>query len=367
MDQLQKTINVEEVHNKEYDGDNFGIVVLRFKGVTIYDVNSIRRAAWKNVPIYAFPEDSINVIKNTCIAADNLMMKTNLCQLPVLELHGNIKIDPELDYLHEKYWKNTKYNDVNRPKIKNENGEEIEKLIEILMKFKNTEPQTLKTFYTNDPNVAVYVENTKVDMYKGTLPIPLITLAGGEEFECHMRAVLGVGEKHAIFNSAKQAKHVIDQLKISGEEQTHVVFDTFNENNTYTLNVHPCGMLSNYKVIIRSINYILWRLDLTRNEITNMCNNADLKKMGELIFNLIGEDDTLGGIINYEFQSHPKLKASGKERLNFFSKEIKIKILYLTSMKKNEVIDVINQCFDNLIMKFKVIKTKVINLSKVAH
>jgi hypothetical protein len=144
-------INVEERSHKPYDS-NFEVLILEISGSdsNIPLINSFRRACNDNVPKYAFVRELIK-INNNKSAYHNDYMTLRLSQLPVFNVKTH-DIDPKLDYLHEKYWKNVDYLDKNRNKPDNE------KNIEIQINVHNNSDE-LKAITTSDPGFKVYIDN----------------------------------------------------------------------------------------------------------------------------------------------------------------------------------------------------------------
>ena len=102
-------------------------------------LNSLGRIAVKRVPSYAYAKKLINIARinpetgyHGSIAFNNDMMRLRLSNTPVMN------IDPEISFLHEKYWQNIDYLDEKReihPK---------EKSIEVLIDVKNTHDDSVK-------------------------------------------------------------------------------------------------------------------------------------------------------------------------------------------------------------------------------
>ena len=92
--------NIKEI---EYNEDKFGSTFLKLEISGPYAhhtiLNSIRKIAINQIPIYAFHPDKINIFKNTSVY-DNSYMKGRLSQIPI----NNIKHD--IKFLSLLYYKN---------------------------------------------------------------------------------------------------------------------------------------------------------------------------------------------------------------------------------------------------------------------
>ena len=91
-------------------------------------INSLGRIAVKRVPTYAYAKDLINIERinpetgyHDSVAYNHDMMRLRLSNIPVMN------VDPELSFLHEKYWQNVDYLDKKR------DIHEKEKKIEVLI------------------------------------------------------------------------------------------------------------------------------------------------------------------------------------------------------------------------------------------
>jgi DNA-directed RNA polymerase subunit L len=290
---------------------------LDFEGKDVYPklINTISRVAGNGLPSYAFPPQLINIEQNTTAAFDNQYMQLRLSNLPIYD----VSIDSF--HLHDKYWKNVNYADLNRDK------NPLEKDIKIYLNHHNNSNQ-IQHVTTND--VKVYIDGEEVQMYDKNYPILIIKLRPNDSFKFNMKAVLGLGELHAIWRSAVNS------------------YAPYNDK-TYELHLHSNGQESEFVILVKSCKHILKRLDDIKAQIEKMVREREIKNDSKLALILDGEDHTMGEILNYEFQSHPNL-TSGVCKPDLLIKSVTFKLEALDSSK---IIKSILECIDTLINKYK--------------
>jgi DNA-directed RNA polymerase subunit L len=285
-------MNIKEVSNKtdEYDTSK---LELEISGSSInYSlINSLRKMCINQIPTYAFHATTINITKNTSIY-DNTYMKERLSQLPIRDINHKINILPL------KYYKNVNFagNYEKHPDDKHQ--------IEYYVKIKNNGPNNILNVTTHDLIMNI---NGEVVKNKEKNPILLIQLKIGEEFECSMKGVLGIGEIDSIFNSAHSYYREIDLTK-------------------YLLTVVTVGQLSNYDILSRSCLILIEKLKVIKDNINNEQYNKMITDENSIILELINEDHTCGGIINHILQDKKNVIYSGITKQNFMQKNILFKI-----------------------------------------
>lgn len=292
---------------------------LEFEGKDVYPklINTISRVAANGLPTYAFPSQLIKIEQNTTSAFDNQYMQLRLSNLPIYD------VPLDLFHLHDKYWKNVNYADLNRDK------NPLEKDISLYLNVHNNSNQ-IKNITTND--VKVYIDGEEVQMYDKDYPILIIKLRSNDSFKFNMKAVLGIGELHTIWRTAVNS------------------YAPYNDK-TYELNLHSNGQESEFIILIKSCNHIIKRLDDIKSQIVKMDINRGDKNNSKLSLILDGEDHTMGEIINYEFQSHPNL-LSGVCKPDFLIKSVTFK---LESLDPSKTIKSILECISTLINKYEYI------------
>ena len=194
-------IDMKEIEYFKSSGIKSHYLILSFSGkdCNIKIMNMLRRICHNYIPIYAFAQ--IVITENTTVAFDNDIVSRELSFLPVCN------VDPELYILEPEYWKNVNYYDPGRKKHPNE------KNVELYVNASNKDTNIVK-ITTNDANV--YINGKQEQMYDKKNPILLIELNKNQSFKCHMKAVLGIGEEHARWKSARN------------------VFYEQNKNDTFT-------------------------------------------------------------------------------------------------------------------------------------
>jgi DNA-directed RNA polymerase subunit L len=309
-------MSIKEISNKtdEYDTSKLELEISG-SNINYAFINSLRKMCINQVPIYAFHASTINITKNTSIY-DNTYMKERLSQLPIRHLNHNINILPL------KYYKNINFgsNYVKHPDDKYQ--------IEYYVKIKNDGPENILNVTTNDLIMTI---NNEVVSNKEKNPILLIQLKIGEEFECSMKGVLGIGELESIFNSAHSYYKEIDP-------------------NKYLLTVITSGQLTNYDILARSCLILIEKLKVIKEGVNNEQYNKLITEENSVILELINEDHTCGGIINYILQNKKNVIYSGVTKQNFMQKNILLKIKTdKTTTPIKALVEAIDDCINDIV------------------
>jgi DNA-directed RNA polymerase subunit L len=266
-------------------------LILNGKDLNPKIINMLRRVCTNYIPVYAYPPDLINIIENTSIAFNNDMMRLDLSLLPIYN------VDPGLFELDEEYWQNVNYADKDRKRHENE------KTIEFFVSRHNNSSDIIRVT-TNDAQV--YINGEQVEMYDKKYPISLIKLKGNQTFKCHMKGVLGIGERRddgALWKSCKNAYYWP------------------NDDGSYNFTIKGNEMFSEYNLLIKSCKFIIFRLTKIKNLVANKKLAAD--KIVEII--LDDEDHTLGEPINFELQTHADVPFCGFSKPDHSIKSVNIK------------------------------------------
>lgn len=301
-------MQVKEISNTE---DSYGSTCLQLeisgKNVCFQTINSIRKASINQIPIYGLHSDKIKITRNSSVY-DNSFMICHLSQLPITKFNHNIK------FLPSKYYENINFAD---PKI--ERFSEDIYQINYSIKVKNEGPNDLLNVTTNDLVISITNTTNEKDPLVSDEPIPvkekysekypiLITqLRFGEEFECSMKGVLAIGELNGIFNASNTYYKELSPEK-------------------FLLSVESNGQLPEYEILIRACEIIIEKLKIMKENIS-----SDQYKMIEtnnnsLILEVLGEDHTCGGPINWVLQNMKEVKFSGINKPDFLQKVINIVI-----------------------------------------
>ena len=345
------SINIKTFNHDKYNGFNLETLSLLFSGddLNIKLINSLRRACIDGVPGYGFPRELINIKENTTIAYNNDYMTLRLSHLPIFNTSKKkqLNIDPEIDYLHEKYWNDVDYRDDDRLQIKDKDNNNIEKNIEIQIDTENTTDKLIN-IDTSDTGVKIYIENELIEMYDKKYPILLIKLRPGEKFKCYMKATLGVGELNNIWSNCTNAWHYYE--------------DEENDKNLI-LEIRSYGLINSYDIFTRGCGYLLKKLSILRKELTRQLLKNKIN-VESFILELINEDNTIGELINYELQSQKNIIYSGITIPDNLKKNINIKISADSNVNQKKFIGIIEECFDILDNKINRIKKKIKSIKK---
>ena len=315
--------------------DDYGSTYLKLefsgKDIDYSIVNGLRKVCLNQIPIYAFHPSKINILRNSSVF-DNSYMRERLSQLPIYKLNHNIK------YLALKYYKDVNFADTKLVKHIDDVNE-----IELYIKAKNIGPEHIMNVSTLDIKFTInneIIENSKI--YSEKYPILLIQLRAGEEFECSMKAVLAVGELDAIFNAS------------------NAYYEEITENK-YEFMIESCGQIKEYDILTRGCDIIIEKLKIIKENVNQNQYQIVITENNSMIIEIINEDYTCGGPINYHLQKLNLVLFSGITNPDFMQKNIIIKFKVDKSVKP---IDIFNEAVDNTEKMFNQIKNKLINLNE---
>jgi len=322
-------IQIEQVDQSinEYGNTSLNLLISG-KDMAYPLVNSLRHVCINQIPIYAFHTDKINIFKNTSVY-DNSYMKGRLSQLPI----NNIKHD--IKFLSLLYYKNVNFAD---PKIQKHEKDTFE--IDYYVKAKNSGLEQEKILYVSTNNLRItindeVIENSK--LYSKEYPILLIKLRPGEEFECSMKGVLATGEMNSIFNAA------------------NVYYDEINKNK-FNFTIKSYGQLSEYDLLILGCDIIIEKYNIIKENITNNEYKLITTEDNCLILEMLNEDYTCGGPLNYILQGFEEVIFSGITKPDFLQKCMLIK---LKVDKKYKLVDILLKGIDICINQFNKIKSEL--------
>lgn len=323
-------INIDEI---EYTVDEYGSSYLKLeihgKDIGYQIVNALRKVCMNQIPIYAFHPSKINILRNSSVF-DNSYMRERLSQLPIFKFHHNIK------YLASKYYKDANFAD---PKIVKHSDDTND--IELYIKAKNIGPEHTMNVSTTDIKYTInneVMDNSKY--YSPTHPILLVQLRAGEEFECSMKGVLAVGELDSIFN-ASNAYY---------EEIT---------DDRYEFMIESAGQLDEYEILIRGCDIIIEKLAIIKDNINQNQYQIVITENNSMILEILNEDYTCGGPLNYHLQNHESVLFSGITNPDFMQKNIIIKFKVKDGFNP---IDIFNESVDSTEKMFNKIKKIFVEL-----
>jgi DNA-directed RNA polymerase subunit L len=318
-------MQVKEISNTQ---DSYGATCLQLelsgKNVCYQTINAIRKASINQIPIYAFHPDKINITRNSSVF-DNSELSCHLSQLPITKFNHNIKLLPL------KYYKGVNFADSKFERFPDDIYQ-----INYSVKTKNDKPNPLLDVTTNDLIISITSTSTEDDKLVSNEPIPvsekysekypilLVQLRPGEEFECSMKAVLGIGELDGIFNASNTYYKEVSPDK----------FLLFVESN---------GQLPEYEILIRACEIIIEKLILIKENLNNE-QYTMMQTNNSLILEILNEDHTCGGPVNWILQNMKEVTFAGVNKPDFLQKIISIVVQCDDSVKPiNLLTKAINQ------------------------
>jgi DNA-directed RNA polymerase subunit L len=295
------------------------------KDINFPIVNAIRKVCINQIPTYAFHTDKINIARNNSVF-DNSTMKERLSQLPITKIKNEVK------FLPLKYYKDINFNDYKYERHLNDTTN-----VEYFIKAKNNGPEKLLNVNTNDLQININNEKINVnDKYSEKNPILLIQLRIGEEFECSLKGILAVGELDSIFNSS------------------NCYYDEIDENK-YLLMIESCGQISEYEILILGCEILIEKMKIIKENLNNEQYKTIITENNSLILELINEDHTCGGPINYLLQNMKEVIYSGITKQNFMQKNLLLKVKTDNSI---DPIKVLIKAIDDSVLLFEEMKNK---------
>jgi DNA-directed RNA polymerase subunit L len=327
-------MNIREIENSI---DDFDSTILKLeisgKNISFPIINALRKVCINQIPIYAFHTDKINILRNNSVF-DNTYMRERLSQLPITKLNEN----NVLNFLPLKYYKNINFNDKNFEKHPEDTIN-----IEYYIKAKNDGPYKILNVSTNDLQININNEKIKSnEKYSEKNPLLLIQLRIGEEFECSLKGVLAVGEYNSIFNASS------------------CYYDEIAEDK-FIFNIESNGQITEYNILIKGCDIIIEKLKIIKENINNQQYKNINMENNSLILELLNEDHTCGGPINYILQNMKEVIYSGITKPNFMEKNL---ILKLKVEKSSDLYKILNKAIDEGIILYEEFKRKFIELYK---
>lgn len=331
------SIKLEDFHQSDGVDASWLKLVFSGKDNNIKLVNALRRTALNHVPSYAFSADSIKIETNTSVAFNNDYMTGRLQNIPILG------IDPDVSYLHEKYWKDINYSDVKRER----HPEEVN--IEASVNIHNNSASVMDV---TTHNMKLYIDNELVDPspYKKIAPMLIIKLKPNESFKVLMKGVLGIGRRHISWASARNAFY--DEI----EE---------GQNKKYEFQIEGNGQSNEYKILQKCCKYLIKRLHNLKTDLQRRVDEKEIKQTQNILYEIQGEDHTIGELLNYEFQSNDEIMFSGFMKPNLLVNNIMFKVVSID--KQKSPLNAMLESFDTLINKINYIGFLISEISTDKH
>jgi DNA-directed RNA polymerase subunit L len=325
-------MNIKELENYIDDFDSsFLKLEITGENISFPIINALRKVCLNQIPIYAFHADKINILRNNSVF-DNTYMKERLSQLPITKIKNEVK------FLSQKYYKDVKFSDKNFERHINDTIN-----IEYFIKATHDGPEKILNVNTN--NLQININNEKIDIqdkYSKKNPILLIQLRIGEEFECSMKGVLAIGELNSIFNAS------------------NCYYEEITENK-YIFMIESNGQITEYEILLTGCDILIEKFKIIKENINSDQYKIILTENNSLILELMNEDYTCGGPINYILQNMEEVVFSGITKINFMQKNLLFKI---KTDKSTDPFKVLNKAIDESISLFEEFKNKINNLYK---
>lgn len=330
-------MQVKEISNTQ---DSYGATCLQLevsgKNVCYQTINSIRKASINQIPIYAFHPDKINITRNSSVF-DNSELSCHLSQLPITNFNHKIKLLPL------KYYKEVNFADSKIDRFPDDIYQ-----INYSVKSKNNGPNPILNVTTNDLTISITSTLTDDDKLISSEPIPpkekyseekpilLVQLRPGEEFECSMKAVLAIGELDGIFNASNTYFKEIAPDK-------------------FLLSVESSGQLSEYEILIRACEIIIEKLKILKENLNND-QYTTMQTNNSLILEILNEDHTCGGPINWVLQNMKEVTFSGVNKPDFLQKIISIVV---QCEEPEKPINLLNKAIDQSVKIYEEFKNNI--------
>lgn len=337
-------VKISVIVNKPTKDLEYSELILNISGLSHVYLNTIKRILYEYIPTYAFNQDNI-IIEKSNTFLDNSRLRDRFQFLPIINL------DPEIDYLDEKYYLNLNFENEERPRHPKEKS--------INISFKNyNNKEEYKNVDTNTINYYVNGKEEKIP-YNSKYPILLCYLRNGEYIECVMKSSLGIGIMHPIYQP---------------------VYHTFyreneKDNKTYDLVVHSKGQISEIelikrmcktaKIMLENHKKSMWKLLHEENIFASLVYEYKQYRDPEDIKNITMDNFTFANIICEELQKDKdNILFAGVCKENFFDKVVHLKIRFNGKKSDDEQHKIIIKAIDECIKRFEDFEKEINRLFK---
>lgn len=337
-------VKISVIVNKPTKDLEYSELILNISGLSHVYLNTIKRILYEYIPTYAFNQDNI-IIEKSNTFLDNSRLRDRFQFLPIINL------DPEIDYLDEKYYLNLNFENEERPRHPKEKS--------INISFKNyNNKEEYKNVDTNTINYYVNGKEEKIP-YNSKYPILLCYLRNGEYIECVMKSSLGIGIMHPIYQP---------------------VYHTFyreneKDNKTYDLVVHSKGQISEVelikrmcktaKIMLENHKKSMWKLLHEENIFASLVYEYKQYRDPEDIKNITMDNFTFANIICEELQKDKdNILFAGVCKENFFDKVVHLKIRFNGKKSDDEQHKIIIKAIDECIKRFEDFEKEINRLFK---
>lgn len=337
-------VKISVIVNKPTKDLEYSELILNISGLSHVYLNTMKRILYEYIPTYAFNQDNI-IIEKSNTFLDNSRLRDRFQFLPI------INIDPQIDYLDEKYYLNLNFENEDRPRHPKEKS--------INISFKNyNNKEEYKNVDTNTINYYVNGKEEKIP-YNSKYPILLCYLRNGEYIECVMKSSLGIGIMHPIYQP---------------------VYHTFyreneKDNKTYDLIIHSKGQISEVelvkrmcktaKIMLENHKKSMWKLLHEENIFASLVYEYKQYRDPDDIKNITMDNFTFANIICEELQKDKdNILFAGVCKENFFDKVVHLKIRFNGKKSDDEQHKIIIKAIDECIKRFEDFEKEINKLFK---
>lgn len=307
------SINVKKLLEEKEDMNTR--LELNIKGVNHTVINTLRRIAMSEIPIYAF--DNISIKENTTIFNNNYI-KLRLRNIPVFGIHS----DTAFYIQHNDEEKNEETSNLiimddislesDNPKVNSNTLKQLTMYIDI-----RNDTNMIKVVGTDDCKFYLK-ENEIKSPYKQNIPI----LKLQEKQHIKMTAITELGNEkfHGACYSPVQVFY----------------FNKINDNE-YNLCLESRGQLSEYKILEYTIQNIFKQLDMLKEKVEEL---EDVNKLQGVI-EIDNFDHTIGNLISDGLRIHKNVRFGGYSMPHLLDEKIKISFELEKGNIKNVLMDII--------------------------
>ena len=279
------TISIHE-HRNSIDGYETSYCKLMFTGkdVNFVLMNTIRRIILTIIPVYAFDDKDINIIKNTSIF-NNDQLRLRLSNIPIyckynnnlINQHDTIEKFKELEYKA-----NLSATDIDKTIISEQ--EDITNNLTITVNIKNDSNVDILNVMSNNINVKYFLNKQQIkNIYEK--PILFLQLQPLQNISFTMISSLNNAYYNAIFRCCSKCH-----------------YEEINDNK-FIFELHSRRQISEKDIIIRACEILIIKINYMQELLIKKINeNVEYFKNGNIIIE--GEQHTLGNLLSSHLQEH---------------------------------------------------------------
>lgn len=305
-----KTIKVKKISEAKELGNTSLTLKLSGDDINYVILNSLRRVAMSNIPIYAFTKFKFN--KNTSVFNNNYL-KLYISNIPIWNIKNDLEKVPEKKIIETK---EVEFSESTGLVLDTDENDKLDSTsLNNLTMFVNYKNKTSDNFMVTTDDAQFYYNENKI---KSPFPmkIPIVTLQKDQEI--NFSAITGVSteEEDAIFSP--------------------VTIFTWKEHNDheFDLKLESRGQLTEKRILKLSCKLVI---SILQEFFQKLPNNSGLE--GDIV--VPNQDHTLGNLLSTGITSHSKAEYATYHIKHPLKKEIVIKYKLNGSNLKTIVGDVI--------------------------